>query len=99
MKPFDGRPQLLRGMFTVDGEPKDTFVRMDGFKKGMIFVNGQCLSRYWEIGPQKTAYLPAPFLKEGENELIVLELDGRTADAALLTDTPDLGEVKTIPMG
>jgi len=99
MKPFDGRPQLLRGTFTIEGEPNDTFVRTDGFKKGIIFVNGQCLSRYWEIGPQKTAYLPAPFLKEGENELIVLELDGRTADGVLLTDTHDLGEIKTIPMG
>jgi beta-galactosidase len=92
IKPFEGRPQLLRGSFTVDGTPEDTFVRMDGFKKGVIFVNGKCLSRYWEIGPQMTAYLPAPFLREGENELIVLELDGRTADCALLTDTPDLGK-------
>ena len=91
MQPFEGRPQLLRGTFTVDGEPKDTFVRMDGFKKGVIFVNGFNLSRYWEVGPQKTAYLPAPFLKKGENELIVLELDGRESDCALLTNTPDLG--------
>ena len=91
MKEFTGRPQLLKGKFTIDGEPKDTFVRMDGFKKGVIFVNGINLSRYWEVGPQKTAYLPAPFLKAGENEMIVLELDGRTSDCAVLTDTPDLG--------
>lgn len=91
MKPFEGRPQLLRGTFTIDGTPEDTFVRLDGFKKGVIFVNGQCLSRYWEVGPQKTAYLPAPFLKEGENELIVLELDGRESASVLLTDTHDLG--------
>ncbi len=91
IKPFNNRPQLLRGTFTVDGTPEDTFVRMDGFKKGVIYINGRCLSRYWEIGPQKTAYLPAPFLKEGENELIVLELDGRTSDCALLTDTAELG--------
>ena len=91
IKPFANRPQLLRGTFTVSGTPEDTFVRMDGFKKGIIYINGRCLSRYWEIGPQKTAYLPAPFLKEGENELIVLELDGRTADCALLTDTAELG--------
>jgi len=91
MKEFDGRPQLMRGTFTIDGTPEDTFVRMDGFRKGVIWINGKCLSRYWEVGPQKTAYLPAPFLKEGANELIVLELDGRSASAALLTDTPDLG--------
>ncbi len=91
MKEFSGRPQLLKGKFVIEGTPEDTFVRMDGFKKGVIFVNGRNLSRYWEVGPQKTAYLPAPFLKEGENELIVLELDGRVSDCALLTDTPDLG--------
>ncbi len=91
MKPFDGRPQLLRGAFTVDGEPEDTFVRMDGFRKGVIFVNGHPLSRYWEVGPQRTAYLPAPFLRSGENELIALELDGRDRCAALLTNEPDLG--------
>ena len=91
MKPFDGRPQLLRGAFTIDGAPEDTFVRLDGFKKGVIFVNGRILSRYWAVGPQKTAYLPAPFLKPGENELMVLELDGRAGDAALLTDQPDIG--------
>jgi len=91
MKEFSGRPQLLKGKFVIEGAPEDTFVRMDGFKKGVIFVNGRNLSRYWEVGPQKTAYLPAPFLKEGENELIVLELDGRVSDCALLTDTPDLG--------
>ena len=91
LAPFEGRPQLLRGVFTVEGEPQDTFVRMDGFRKGVIFVNGRALSRYWEVGPQKTAYLPAPFLKSGENELIALELDGRESDAALLTDAADLG--------
>ena len=90
-RPFDGRPQLLRGAFTVDGAPEDTFVRLDGFKKGVIFVNGRVLSRYWEVGPQKTAYLPAPFMRTGENELIILELDGRSGSAALLTDEPDIG--------
>ena len=91
IRPFEGRPQLLRGVFTIDGAPEDTFVRLDGFEKGVIFVNGKVLSRHWSVGPQKTAYLPAPFLKQGENELVVLELDGRTADAALLTDVPDIG--------
>lgn len=90
MKPFEGRPQLLRGVFTVEGQPEDTFVRLDGFGKGVIFLNGQPLSRYWEIGPQRTAYLPAPFLRQGENELIVLELEKRESDTVLLTDTCDL---------
>jgi hypothetical protein len=46
-----------------------------GLTKGLIWVNGHNLGRYWETaGPQHTLYLPAPFLKSGANELIVLDL-------------------------
>ena len=91
VEPFAGRPVLLKGSFTVEGEPKDTFVKLPGFKKGVIFVNGRNISRHWEVGPQHSAYLPAPFLHEGENELIVLETDGFEQPVALLDDTMDIG--------
>lgn len=56
---------------------QDTFVRLDGFTKGNVYINGFNLGRYWNpAGPQKTLYLPAPLLREGENELAVLELEG-----------------------
>ena len=89
--PFDGTPVFLRGTFDAGEEPKDTFVKLPGFKKGVIFVNGKPLSRHWEIGPQRSAYLPAPFLKKGENELVVLELDGFETPEAVLSDEMDLG--------
>ena len=57
----------------------------------MIFINGRALSRYWEVGPQRSAYLPAPFLKKGKNELIVLELEGFDEASVILDDEPDLG--------
>ena len=82
---------FLRGTFDAGEEPKDTFVKLPGFKKGVIFVNGKPLSRHWEIGPQRSAYLPAPFLKKGENELVVLELDGFETPEAVLSDEMDLG--------
>ena len=85
------RPQLLKGSLIIDGEPRDTFVKMNGFKKGVIFINGKMLSRYWEEGPQKTAYLPACFLNEGENSVIVLETEGYKAAEAEFTETPDIG--------
>ena len=56
-----------------------------------MFINGKMLSRYWEIGPQRTAYLPAPFLMEGENSVTVLELEGYKTPAAEFTDQPDIG--------
>ena len=88
---FDGGPLFLRYVLNVDGEPADTFIKLPGFTKGVIFVNGRILSRYWSVGPQRSAYLPAPFLHSGENEIIVLELDGFTSDELLLDDTDDLG--------
>ena len=89
--PFDGTPVFLRGTFDAGEEPKDTEVKRPGFKKGVIFVNGKPLSRHWAIGPQRSAYLPAPFLKKGENELVVLELDGFETPEAVLSDEMDLG--------
>lgn len=87
---FDSTPLLLRAEIDID-ECCDTFVKLPGFKKGMIFINGRALSRYWEVGPQRSAYLPAPFLKKGKNELIVLELEGFYEASVTLDDEPDLG--------
>ena len=82
---------MLRGAFDAGKTPCDTFVHLPGFKKGMIFVNGKPLSRHWEIGPQRSAYLPAPFLRPGMNTLEVLELEGFDAPAACLRAEAALG--------
>ncbi|MCK7499745.1 MAG: hypothetical protein MZW92_62095 [Comamonadaceae bacterium] len=47
---------------------------MSGWKKGVVWVNGHNLGRYWDIGPQKRLYCPAPFLKAGANEIVVFDL-------------------------
>jgi beta-galactosidase len=52
----------------------DTYLDMTGWKKGVVWVNGHNLGRYWEIGPQKRLYCPAPFLKAGTNEIVVFDL-------------------------
>ena len=52
----------------------DTYVDMSNYVKGFVWVNGHNLGRYWEIGPQKRLYCPAPWLKEGLNEIIVFDL-------------------------
>ena len=66
---------FYRGYLTVD-DVKDTFLRLDNFTKGFVVINGFNIGRYWEIGPQKTLYIPASLLKEGENEIVVFESDG-----------------------
>lgn len=67
-------PSLYRGTFTVDKEPKDTFLYMKHWTKGVCFINGHNLGRYWKRGPQETLFVPAPWLQKGENELIIFEL-------------------------
>jgi beta-galactosidase len=47
---------------------------MSAWKKGVVWVNGRNLGRYWSIGPQQRLFCPAPFLKKGKNEIVVLEL-------------------------
>ena len=66
---------FYKGNFTVD-EAKDTFLKTDNFTKGFVTINGFNIGRYWEIGPQKTLYIPASLLKKGENEIIIFESDG-----------------------
>jgi len=69
-------PVFMRGTLTINNTPKDTFIRLDGFTKGFVVVNGHNIGRYFNpAGPQKTLYVPAPFLKEGNNEIIVFESD------------------------
>mgnify|MGYP000870284771 FL=1 len=66
-------PCFYKGTFIVD-EKADTFLLMDGWKKGVVYINGFNIGRYWNKGPQKTLYVPGPILKEGENEIVILEL-------------------------
>lgn len=54
----------------------DTFLDMQTWGKGMVWVNGHAMGRFWEIGPQQTLYMPGCWLKEGDNEIIVLDLKG-----------------------
>lgn len=83
-------PAFYRGTFEVSGKA-DTFLRLDGWKKGVVYVNGFNLGRYWEAGPQRTLYIPAPLLKEGSNEITVFELHGMNRPVVHLVDAPDLG--------
>ena len=59
-------------------------------------INGFNLGRYWNIGPQKTLYVPAPLLKKGANEVIVFELHGLSENSLESVDTEDFGP--RIPM-
>ncbi len=79
-------PLFLRGSFKAETNA-DCFVDMKGFTKGIVWVNGFNLGRYWKIGPQRTLYLPGALLKE-ENEIIILELESSAKRSVEITDKP-----------
>ncbi|UPK44219.1 glycoside hydrolase family 35 protein [Paenibacillus pabuli] len=82
-------PAFYRGTLHVK-EVKDTFLQFDGWTKGVAFVNGFNIGRYWSKGPQGTLYVPAPLLRQGENEIVVFELHGTTDQAVTFVDKPIL---------
>ena len=79
-------PTLYRGAFRLD-TLGDTFLDLRGWGKGLVWVNGHNLGRYWRIGPQQSLFVPAPWLKTGANEVIVLDLlDAKTRTLESHTD-------------
>lgn len=78
--------------FSLDvEEPGDTFLDFTGWGKGCVLVNGFNIGRFWEIGPQRRLYIPAPLLKKGKNEIVIFESEGKASGVIRLTDKPDLG--------
>ena len=84
-----GVPAAHQYTFQVD-EKADTWLSLPGWGKGTVILNGFCLGRFWEIGPQQHLYIPAPLLKEGKNTLIIVETEGK-AGQVFLVDEPNLG--------
>mmetsp|Transcript_13310 Transcript_13310/g.40276 ORF Transcript_13310/g.40276 Transcript_13310/m.40276 type:complete len:730 (-) Transcript_13310:513-2702(-) len=99
-------PVFYRGTFKADkgelggGEhPPDTFLAMPGFVKGLAWVNGFNLGWYWPAqGPQQRLYVPGPVLKHGENEVVLLEVEGAPVGARQvdLVDTPDFTQFQPL---
>jgi beta-galactosidase len=68
------RPALFfKGIFNLE-KTGDTYFDMSKYSKGIVYINGHNLGRYWNIGPQQRLYCPAAWLKKGENEIIVFDL-------------------------
>ncbi len=66
-------PVLKEGSFTLS-TTGDTYLDMTRWGKGVVWINGHHLGRYWQVGPQQTLYVPAEWLKKGNNKITVLEL-------------------------
>lgn len=84
-----GAPAFYRIVFSAE-KPGDTFLDLSGWGKGCALLNGFNLGRFWEKGPQKRLYVPAPLLRQGKNELILFETEGKAADYVTFEAEPKL---------
>ncbi|MFN8265647.1 MAG: beta-galactosidase [Chitinophagaceae bacterium] len=83
---------FYKAKFTVN-ELTDTYLDMRKWNKGLVWVNGICLGRYWNIGPTQTMYLPGCWLKKGSNEIVVFDLYGVQQPQLQSIQKPILDEV------
>jgi beta-galactosidase len=72
------RGLFFKGEFSLDSTA-DTYLDLSAFKKGIVWVNGHNLGRYWYVGPQQHLYCPASWLRKGKNEVVVLDLHQQEA--------------------
>jgi hypothetical protein len=74
-----GAPSVLHATLTLptNATPSDTFFTFDQLTRGILWINGHNLGRYWSGGPQLSLYCPRDYLVPGANEVLVLELERR----------------------
>ncbi len=78
---------FFKGTFSLT-EIGDTYFEMSNYSKGILYINGHNLGRYWNIGPQQRLYCPASWLKKGNNEIVIFDL--------LQTEAKPISSFKTI---
>ncbi|PIN09321.1 Beta-galactosidase [Handroanthus impetiginosus] len=83
-------PAFYTGNFNID-KVRDTYISFRGWSKGLAFVNEINIGRFWpSVGPQCNLYVPAPILREGDNTLVILELESPSPDLSVSSvDHPD----------
>ena len=72
----------------------DTFLNMETWGKGQVYVNGHALGRFWSIGPQQTLYCPGCWLKKGDNEIVVLDVVGPKQPVVWGQTKPELDKLQ-----
>ena len=90
--PITSKMGYYRGHFNLK-KVGDTFLNMEQFGKGQVYVNGHAVGRFWSIGPQQTLYVPGCWLKKGKNEVIVLDVIGPKQPTIMGQATPELDKL------
>ncbi|RYD74586.1 MULTISPECIES: beta-galactosidase family protein [Pedobacter] len=90
-----GKPAIYQGDFTL-AKTGDTFLDMSSFGKGIVFINGINIGRYWSVGPQQTLYVPGCWLKVGKNDIVIFEQKNDVMQKSVKSlTTPILEDLKT----
>jgi beta-galactosidase len=94
-KNIKGRPAFYSGSFKLD-KTGDTFLDMRKWGKGIVFINGHNLGRYWNVGPQQTLFIPGVWLNKGKNEIVIFEqLNDIIQSEVSCIPTPILDELRS----
>ncbi|NLW87398.1 MAG: beta-galactosidase [Planctomycetes bacterium] len=93
-KPLDTMPRtpaFLKGELIIEDAPQDTFLKVQHGTKGVCWINGFNLGRYWNaLGPQFTLYVPAPLLRKGANTVEVFEIENISDTSVRFTCKPEV---------
>lgn len=88
-------PAFARAVFDLDdAADADLFLDTAAWGKGVAWINGFCLGRYWSRGPQRTLYVPGPILRPRGNELIVFELHATRSPDVVFAPRAELGHTE-----
>ena len=79
---------------SADSDHSDTFLNTHSLSKGVAFLNGQPLGRFWSVGPEFTLYTPGPWLHPGSNDVIIFDLQGAAAESLTTSDHADCGKAE-----
>jgi beta-galactosidase len=90
-KKFNGSG-WYKGSFDL-AKTGDSFLDVSTWGKGMVWVNGHNLGRFWKIGPQQAMYVPGVWLKKGKNEIIVLDVEGPSKTGIAGLSNPILNRI------
>lgn len=88
-----GKAGYYKGSFKVKRQG-DTFLDMSTWGKGFVWVNGHCLGRFWQVGPQQTLFCPGCWLKKGENEIVVMDIIGPEQVSVRGVKTPVIDKLR-----
>jgi len=85
-------PVIKQGTFILDSVA-DTYLDMRRWGKGIVWINGHNLGRYWKIGPQQSLYVPGEWMKKGVNKITVFELLNSKQKSISTVKSPILDEL------